>query len=748
MQPSLAHQANLKTFQASLPRGSRQKDHHEADHLEAFIQPDPHRLSAKPVLAFGALSSNSKLLAKPLTSKPAGTSAQKRFGHLLTRLLTLVPAFIGSSPAMAPLALQAQSPVVQTASTDRLTQSKAYLNQLESDLAAVEKLAPSSSQSQSAQQQFANSWNDIRGKAVRGDVSAHDAVQAYWLNRFYLEMTNPHAGMYSLSDDGFWDPVNQVRNGQITQEQFKEIEQHRGMWGLGEFSIRNEKIAQNPLIKPADFSRFFEPLLKICQETQNTRLKARAHNALSFLMGKLTPEQITKLAQHYETHFKTAATESDLFLAMDSLHSVHGYCPKSDIWKTMSHTLAAELKTLSQQNLSEKERVSGNALKEVDKASFKIVLLGMIQSKDLAELSPLFLTPEGPAKSQQAMAWALGMVAASDAINDTLIVAIQNDKLDPFARELAVSSMAYQYSTSTDMSKGKIKSLLNEIYPQANLWSLENLPKENQYPKAIQQMARGAQIFYFEPWKTQADFFVTTWIKDPVKQKDYARLRNQYIVGWEDLTTQQKNMVDRALIPYQKYLPDLISKKAKHTFAKGGITELPNQKEMIGNRFKDGRLYEMFGGLSTSTGTVTQPQQMTTQQNTFAHEFTHDLHTVLKNENASVDTNIAVMFERAKNSGFLLDRYAGENVMEYFAQCGEATDGLYKPHSVMYNRIFGLFHLTSSLDNTRAKLLELDPEMFQFLKSLREIPFEISQVVPQRREHQGLAHQPFQLVTV
>jgi hypothetical protein len=665
-------------------------------------------------------------------AKVSGTRAVK-----LGRVLGLMTALMGGSQVLSPPVLQAQPPVVQSASSGRATQGKAYLEQLDSQLAAIEKLMPFSSERQTAEQQFTNSWNDIRGKAVRGDVSAHDAVQAYWLNRFYVEMTNPHSGMFSLSDDGFWDPINQVRNKQITEEQFKEIEYRRGMLGLGEFASNSNRTAQNPLIQPSDYTRFFDPLLKICQETKNTDVKARAHNSLAFLMGKLTPEQLTKLVQHHETHFKNAATESDKYLAMRSLNYAHGYSSKSEVWKTLSTNLTTELKTLAEKNLAEKD------IKDPDKAYFKIVLLGLTQSNDLPSLAPLFLTPEAPAKSQQAMTWALGMISTTDSINDTLIAAVKNDKLDSLARELAISAMANQYFSSSNLSKVNIQSLLNEVYPKANLWTLENLPKENPYPKPMQQMARGAQIYFFEPWESQADFFITTWIKNADSQKEYVRLRSQYIMGWDNLTTKQKNMVDRALIPYKKYLPNLVAKNAKHTFAKGGITDLSNQKEMIGNRFKDGRLYEMFAGLSTSTGTVTQPDQVSTQQNTFAHEFTHDLHTVLKNTHPSAGTDITVMFERAKNNGFLLDRYAAENEMEYFAQCGEAADGLYKPHNLMYNRIFGLNHLISSLDNTRGKLLEMDPKMFEFLKSLREIPFEISKAVP----NVGV-HQPFQLVQV
>lgn len=654
----------------------------------------------------------------------------------LGRIMGVISALMGGSQILSPSVLLAQPPVVQSTSSERAKQSKVYFDQLDSQLAAIEKLTPFSSERQTAEQYFTNSWNDIRGKAVRGDVSAHDAVQAYWLNRFYVEMTNPHSGMFSLSDDGFWDPINQVRNKQITEEQFKDIEQRRGMLGLGEFVSNQERTAQNPLIQASDYTRFFDPLLKICQETKNTDVKARAHSSLAFLMAKLTPEQLTQLVQHHETHFKNAATESDKYLAMRALNYAHGYSTQSEVWKTLSKNLTTELKTRADKNLAEKE------LKTQDKAYFKIVLLGMTQSKDLADLAPLFLTPEAPTNAQQAMAWALGMVSSTDAIlkdaiNDTLISAVKNDKLNPLARELAISALANQYFSSSNLSKLKIQTLLNEVYPKANLWTLENLPKENPYPKSMQQMARGAQIYFFEPWESQADFFLTTWIKNPDSQKEYVRLRSQYIVGWEHLTTKQKNMVDRALIPYKKYLPNLVAKNAKHTFAKGGITDLSNQKEMIGNRFKDGRLYEMFGGLSTSTGTVTQPDQVSTQQNTFAHEFTHDLHAVLKNTHASAGTEITVMFERAKNNGFLLDRYAAENEMEYFAQCGEAADGLYKPHSLMYNRIFGLNHLVSSLDNTRGKLLEMDPKMFDFLKSLREIPFEISKVVPKIAIEQG-----------
>jgi hypothetical protein len=253
----------------------------------------------------------------------------------------------------------------------------------------------------------------------------------------------------------------------------------------------------------------------------------------------------------------------------------------------------------------------------------------------------------------------------------------------------------------------------------------------------VEEAARAMREKLDKRSKTEVDYYLNKLLATEKEREEYRNMRSQYIQGWDLLDVAQKNMVDRTLIVYRQYLPQVLKKGGRHVFVKKHVTEAKGYHSEVGFRNRDGRLRDSIEGTSSSWGgavsalTRIQPGD----ENVFAHELHHHLMHM-------------VWIHQGKSDGFMnlfrqkhfIDDYASTNVDEYMAESGEALDSLYKNHHFLFHSLFENGY-GSGADNNRSKLKRVDPAVFDYLKRFRSIPL----VVARQTEKYGISNARWEL---
>lgn len=618
---------------------------------------------------------------------------------------------------------------------------KALYRDVEKLYRQVETRDPSSTDTHQIQQ-LKNVWDGIREKAAQGDRAYQTILQALWVNRMHIELTEPspklirfyydgfdkliaqnnrqpHPELFSDSDqlvfpkrkftcirDGLVDPPLFKLTKKLSDAEFATEIQWRAIVGL--FSYFANRESKNELIGPAEIQRLHEPTMHLLKTNPDENIQRFGNRLMLQIFTFLTPKQQEDYAQHAINSFLDSAPGTEKFAAMVTL-------PR--IYDATSHLV-------QWQNLFLKARTSLNdnqfAFDETDWESkkYNIVLLGLLKDPYLSN-NALSLD-NSPLDIQQAAAWALGNPRSHQSLA-MLNAMLSNPKIAPVAKEMALYSVA-EHATIPALAEESLKII--NIYAS---------PGDSGIPESLQEAARSMQEKFKDKSLTEPDFYLNKLLKTEQEKQEYRALRNQYLAGSVRLNVLQRNIIDRSLLPFRQFLKEIVDKGGRHQIIPGPITNSDSYKGYFGFRSADGRLYDTIQGVSSEEGgAVTSANDFPPGGfNTFSHEFSHHLHQLVLDEEGISNFDIFKLYREALQDQRILDYYAKNNEYEFFAQGGESMDARYKNHSILFKDLFNNgFDSTDS--HIRSWLKRTNPDLHQFIEGLRSIPLILSKLLQQR----------------
>jgi hypothetical protein len=196
----------------------------------------------------------------------------------------------------------------------------------------------------------------------------------------------------------------------------------------------------------------------------------------------------------------------------------------------------------------------------------------------------------------------------------------------------------------------------------------------------------------------------------------FKKLRNQYMPGFNKLSTKSKNWTDRALIPFIPVLKECIKNKQTVTVHDGLISAILN--DTAGTRTNYGMFRDTAGGIAGSEGNIVIPlNQYSTPDDSdfaFAHEWAHQVNYHFEEKYPHLQQELEALYDNAKASHKCLDGYAESSVYEYFAQGYAAFVSDYIPHGYVDNGE----EYESNLAHTKSELKRKDPQLHDFIEKV------------------------------
>lgn len=544
-------------------------------------------------------------------------------------------------------------------------------------------------------------WNNLRNEAVNGNVASRKILHGLWVNRMYDELTRPATNLVRFNYNHYSELVNQRNNGKLTDAQFKTELQWRALKGLYCYYSDGEV---NELTQ--DVSRLYDPVMKLLENNPNEDIQRWGGYLMSELFGKFTPDQQKRYLDKVGSRFLDLPHGADKLAMMNSINSLYWDSSTNPYWKTYAGKMVNALEDLQESTTAEDKA----------KQKYYITLLALMRNSDITAAAEPLAKPDAHPETQQAVAWSLGRVRSPKGLK-ILTGILENNAFHPLAQEMAIYSVT-EYAKDFPEQVNRIL----QMYGPADSKAKAAPKAPNPVRDNVREAARVMRLMLSDRSDSERDFFINLLLETDAQKDEYRRLRNQYVIGFDRLDTQRKNMVDRALLPYRHHLQDIINKGGRHRILMTNVTEAPEYRNSYGIRIADGRLNENIHGMSSVSGAVTGKGSIIPGgMNTFSHEFIHHLHQLILNNQPGKTEEILRLFREQK----ALDYYAAWNEYEYLAQGGEAMESPYKNHYYLYNHyFFDGYHSVGS--HTRSQLKRKDPALYDFLKSLRSIPLELS----------------------
>ncbi|MFY9609806.1 MAG: tetratricopeptide repeat protein [Blastocatellia bacterium] len=183
-------------------------------------------------------------------------------------------------------------------------------------------------------------------------------------------------------------------------------------------------------------------------------------------------------------------------------------------------------------------------------------------------------------------------------------------------------------------------------------------------------------------------------------------LTGEIFPDYESLSARGRAVIDYAVAPLAGCLPKLARAGARHYLLAYDQrpSEIRGLRVSAGEKTLDGRYSDSIrgaGGRVTVSGIEYLETAASCAANIVAHEFAHQVHLTAMSK-AELRT-IHNLYERARREGRVLDYYAAENELEYFAQGYEAFISEYKRPSA------GV-----TARHTNRELLMRDPDLHSF----------------------------------
>ncbi len=205
--------------------------------------------------------------------------------------------------------------------------------------------------------------------------------------------------------------------------------------------------------------------------------------------------------------------------------------------------------------------------------------------------------------------------------------------------------------------------------------------------------------------------------RDPRVEEAYGRFRaiprppeplrlRDVFVDYDRLDEDLQKIVLLSVAPLSQYIPILAISGGTHRLLPfhHRLWQLPANVGSRGRRTFDGRLWDDVkgqGGRHAVSGEEWTRETSLERFNVLSHEFMHQIHALMTPEQRA---RIENLYESAREARRTLDSYADSNPQEYLAQAYEAFISPAKDP-----------RLSGTAGNTRARIRELDPEIYDFL---------------------------------
>ncbi len=549
-------------------------------------------------------------------------------------------------------------------------------------------------------------WKTWREQAQNGDMEARERIYTFWVNRMSDELVNAETRMIRF-DNG------EITDGPVDPASLRE----KAIFGLYAYYLTNRGLQKK---LTANVEHLFAPLMAIVEDTSLDEQDWEHHPRiwgealLNIIYPNLKPWQQTTFLENQKTRFMQGTGEEERQRILPRLAVLHEKNPDLPFWDNrLRPELAQWIETIG------KKQAPGDR----EEAKYPLLLLSLTGETPAALHK--FSGPGEDPDLQVAVAWIAGHKPTQKHF-DLLKNILKDDAHDERAREMALLSLG-EY-LRVDQHKEKALEVITAFLPGNGQ---PDTPLEEAAFVVTGKEKRLSDL-------QQPGHYIREWLETDADREEYRRLRDRYIVsGFDELGTAARNMVDRVLIPYRKYLPDLISAGRRHIItsaAQEAVTEMPECREYLGIRTEDGSLYDSMRGVALPNGyAVTAHANIRPDgTNDFAHEFFHHIHDdVLKlraerdysNETAwsdqveTVQKRIDSLYRSAVDESRTMDYYAATEDSEYMAQGNSAYDVRFIHHADLMSYAFSDgYH--DHLSNIRSKLMRRDRPLYDFLESL------------------------------
>lgn len=531
-----------------------------------------------------------------------------------------------------------------------------------------------------------NEWKQLRDQAVNGDLGSLKVLHATVLDQMYREIREPDAALQRYD----YESWNQL-HAQFQDPKVRATEiQWRALLGARCFYY-SRLDASNDHCAPAD--RFFDPTLKLLKEhPAHPEIQRWGSALLVELAPRLDTARQEQLVKHFVDVFLAADNGSDRRAALRLIPRLYSQYPRLAVWNDLRSACAS--------GLAEPEAV--------DAHKFYVVALAFVGDPGIAARVKSAVSGASSSDLQCAGAWALGRLRSFDGLSH-LEKIVGDDAYSVLARETALSAITEHAALDTL----RVRKFLHAQSLAANQ------PNEDLRMAAIAQLEKLSGEVRRTP-----NYFLDKMLSEEEKAP-YLALRARYIPNIDKLklTTEQLNLIDRALIPYRPNLERLVELGDTHAIAHtGAVTQAAAHRNMIGMRSFDGRLWDTIHGLGLNNGQAVTSSAVIADgfSSTFAHEFMHHIH--LRTFTPEQAQKVTDLYKRAVRAGECLNYYAASNDREYLAVGNEAYDAAYLDHYYLFERAFNQAYDASG-SQTRTQLKFRDGPLYRFLRELRgEIP--------------------------
>lgn len=211
------------------------------------------------------------------------------------------------------------------------------------------------------------------------------------------------------------------------------------------------------------------------------------------------------------------------------------------------------------------------------------------------------------------------------------------------------------------------------------------------------------------------DYFIKAYSLSPKMQKEYEKSRKEFIPHIDALSLVAKNWVDKALIPFRKFVKDLSQEGTKVFVMNDLVTTI--DKDYTAQRKGYGFFWDNAPALAGNAGIMIVKNNFDLPPDKdflFGHEFGHKLLGNLYEHKPAIFKQVQQLYKKAKQEDSFMDHYSAVTIGEYFAQANEAFLSIYKSHS----QIIKSNDYDDLSTNTKYTLRRKDPELFKIFNKM------------------------------
>jgi hypothetical protein len=338
------------------------------------------------------------------------------------------------------------------------------------------------------------------------------------------------------------------------------------------------------------------------------------------------------------------------------------------------------------------EKFNNQETKTEDKTNI-LVNMVRLQSPDVKDIIyTLIKNPETDTDLKAVALWGAGMIKTDENFN-LLSDFINSESFEGYGLQQKNKLKEWALNAISEYADKKPKEVTD---------FLQKAVLENTECTEIAQ-ALLERIHY----EDKEDYFIKKYIPDENEQKEYKSLRNRYVKKIDQLSTEEKNFIDKTMLPFRKILGNLVENGLNIIFPNGTVTD--EAKEYVGERVGDGRFFDACCALIYNKKNVVVSKELLFL---FPHEFNHSF--LFNCLDKTDNTTLLNLYKKAIDENKCLDKYGAWNHIEYFAQGYNAFCYEYPNKFEVLPYVEDYNHDADS--SIKSFLKQKDPDLYEFIK--------------------------------